>query len=222
MAIFDVDYYDLGFLARALEVIDQPGGPSVVVGSKRGPGVGRHPGPVPAAGDVDVQHHPPLRVRAQGVRHPRDESAAAGRRGGPGATVEVRHRPVRHRARHPGRAGRHAGRRAAGRGGRDPAVAVVDRPPHPPVDRGPGPPAGGAVAGGPAARPRSARAGRRRSPRAKRSTAATSSSAPGGRWRSARPPRPAPGSGRCAPPPCPPMRPDRHRRRGRALSSATT
>ena len=38
MAIFDVDYYDLGFLSRALEVLDQPGGPSVVVGSKRGPG----------------------------------------------------------------------------------------------------------------------------------------------------------------------------------------
>jgi len=38
VAIFDVDYYDLGFLARAMEVIDQPGGPSVVVGSKRGKG----------------------------------------------------------------------------------------------------------------------------------------------------------------------------------------
>ena len=38
VAIFDVDYYDLGFLARALAVLDQPGGPSVVVGSKRGPG----------------------------------------------------------------------------------------------------------------------------------------------------------------------------------------
>lgn len=38
VAIFDVDYYDLGFLGRALEAIDQPGGPAVVVGSKRGPG----------------------------------------------------------------------------------------------------------------------------------------------------------------------------------------
>jgi len=38
VAIFDVDYYDLGFLERALEVIDKPDGPSVVVGAKRGPG----------------------------------------------------------------------------------------------------------------------------------------------------------------------------------------
>jgi hypothetical protein len=38
VAIFDVDYYDLGFLSQALEEIDKPGGPSVVVGSKRGPG----------------------------------------------------------------------------------------------------------------------------------------------------------------------------------------
>jgi len=38
VAIFDVDYYDLGFLDRALEVLDGPGGPSIVVGSKRGPG----------------------------------------------------------------------------------------------------------------------------------------------------------------------------------------
>lgn len=38
VAIFDVDYYDLGFLARAMAVLDQPGGPSVVVGSKRGAG----------------------------------------------------------------------------------------------------------------------------------------------------------------------------------------
>ncbi|MEA2717231.1 MAG: hypothetical protein QOI99_1548 [Actinomycetota bacterium] len=38
VAIFDVDYYDLGFLERALGVLDQPGGPSIVVGSKRGPG----------------------------------------------------------------------------------------------------------------------------------------------------------------------------------------
>jgi glycosyltransferase involved in cell wall biosynthesis len=38
VAIFDVDYYDLGFLSHALEALDQPGGPSIVVGSKRGPG----------------------------------------------------------------------------------------------------------------------------------------------------------------------------------------
>jgi glycosyltransferase involved in cell wall biosynthesis len=38
VAIFDVDYYDLGFLERALEVIDKPDGPSVVVGAKRGVG----------------------------------------------------------------------------------------------------------------------------------------------------------------------------------------
>ena len=120
-------------------------------GQQAGAGIGRHPGPVAAAGDGGVQHDPALRVRAQGARHPRDEGAAARRRGGPGAGVEVRHRPVRHRARHPGRAGRHAGRRAAGGGGRDPSVTVVDRPPHPPLDRGPGPAAGRVVAGGPAA-----------------------------------------------------------------------
>lgn len=34
---FDVDYYDLDFLAAAVGMIAQPGGPSVVVGSKRGP-----------------------------------------------------------------------------------------------------------------------------------------------------------------------------------------
>jgi glycosyltransferase AglD len=38
VAIFDVDYYDLGFLDQALEALDKPEGPSVVVGSKRGPG----------------------------------------------------------------------------------------------------------------------------------------------------------------------------------------
>ena len=37
-AFFDVDYYDLGFLDRAVALIDQPGGPAVVVGSKRGEG----------------------------------------------------------------------------------------------------------------------------------------------------------------------------------------
>ncbi len=34
---FDADYYDLDFLAAAVAMIAQPGGPAVVVGSKRGP-----------------------------------------------------------------------------------------------------------------------------------------------------------------------------------------
>jgi glycosyltransferase involved in cell wall biosynthesis len=38
VAIFDVDYYDLGFLDHALEALDRPDGPSIVVGSKRGKG----------------------------------------------------------------------------------------------------------------------------------------------------------------------------------------
>ncbi len=38
VAIFDVDYYDFQFLDDALELLDQPGGPDVVVGSKRGAG----------------------------------------------------------------------------------------------------------------------------------------------------------------------------------------
>jgi glycosyltransferase AglD len=37
-AFFDVDYFDLGFLDRAVALIDVPGGPAVVVGSKRGEG----------------------------------------------------------------------------------------------------------------------------------------------------------------------------------------
>jgi glycosyltransferase involved in cell wall biosynthesis len=37
-AFFDVDYFDLGFLDRAMALMDEPDGPSVVVGSKRGPG----------------------------------------------------------------------------------------------------------------------------------------------------------------------------------------
>jgi glycosyltransferase involved in cell wall biosynthesis len=37
-AFFDVDYYDLGFLDRAVALMDAAGGPTVVVGSKRGPG----------------------------------------------------------------------------------------------------------------------------------------------------------------------------------------
>jgi len=37
-AFFDVDYFDLGFLDRAIALMDGPDGPSVVVGSKRGPG----------------------------------------------------------------------------------------------------------------------------------------------------------------------------------------
>ncbi len=38
VAIFDVDYYDLGFLATAMQLINQPDGPAVVVGTKRGKG----------------------------------------------------------------------------------------------------------------------------------------------------------------------------------------
>lgn len=38
VAIFDVDYYDFAFLDAALELIEAPEGPDVVVGSKRGAG----------------------------------------------------------------------------------------------------------------------------------------------------------------------------------------
>ncbi len=38
VAFFDVDYYDLGFLDRAMALMEEPGGPSVIVGSKRGAG----------------------------------------------------------------------------------------------------------------------------------------------------------------------------------------
>ena len=38
VAFFDVDYYDLGFLDRAVALMDQIEGPAVVVGSKRGEG----------------------------------------------------------------------------------------------------------------------------------------------------------------------------------------
>jgi glycosyltransferase involved in cell wall biosynthesis len=38
VGIFDVDYYDLAFLDRALEVVDGDGGPAIVVASKRGAG----------------------------------------------------------------------------------------------------------------------------------------------------------------------------------------
>ncbi|HEX3621610.1 MAG TPA: glycosyltransferase family 2 protein [Acidimicrobiales bacterium] len=37
-AFFDVDYFDLEFLDRAMALMEGPDGPSVVVGSKRGPG----------------------------------------------------------------------------------------------------------------------------------------------------------------------------------------
>ncbi len=37
-AFFDVDYFDLGFLDRAVALIEAPGGPTIVVGSKRGEG----------------------------------------------------------------------------------------------------------------------------------------------------------------------------------------
>jgi glycosyltransferase involved in cell wall biosynthesis len=37
-AFFDVDYFDLGFLDRAVALMEVPGGPAVVVGSKRGEG----------------------------------------------------------------------------------------------------------------------------------------------------------------------------------------
>ncbi len=37
-AFFDVDYYDLAFLDGAVALMDGPGGPAVVVGSKRGEG----------------------------------------------------------------------------------------------------------------------------------------------------------------------------------------
>src|SRR5262249_25976349 len=38
VAIFDVDYYDFDFLDRALAMVEDPDGPDVVVGSKRGAG----------------------------------------------------------------------------------------------------------------------------------------------------------------------------------------
>jgi glycosyltransferase involved in cell wall biosynthesis len=38
VVIFDVDYYDFAFLDHAVSVIEQPGGPDIVVGSKRGAG----------------------------------------------------------------------------------------------------------------------------------------------------------------------------------------
>lgn len=38
VAIFDVDYYDLAFLERALDSLEKPDGPSIIVASKRGPG----------------------------------------------------------------------------------------------------------------------------------------------------------------------------------------
>ncbi len=38
VAIFDVDYYDFDFLDQATAAIERPGGPDVVVGSKRGVG----------------------------------------------------------------------------------------------------------------------------------------------------------------------------------------
>jgi glycosyltransferase involved in cell wall biosynthesis len=38
VAFFDVDYYDLAFLDRAVALMDGPTGPAVVVGSKRGEG----------------------------------------------------------------------------------------------------------------------------------------------------------------------------------------
>ncbi len=38
VAIFDVDYYDLNFLEQAVELLDEPDGPTIVVGSKRGEG----------------------------------------------------------------------------------------------------------------------------------------------------------------------------------------
>ena len=37
-AFFDVDYFDLGFLDRAVSLMEAPDGPAVVVGSKRGEG----------------------------------------------------------------------------------------------------------------------------------------------------------------------------------------
>jgi glycosyltransferase involved in cell wall biosynthesis len=37
-AFFDVDYYDLDFLDRAVTMMEEPSGPAVVVGSKRGKG----------------------------------------------------------------------------------------------------------------------------------------------------------------------------------------
>ncbi|MGH9280873.1 MAG: glycosyltransferase family 2 protein [Acidimicrobiales bacterium] len=38
VAVFDVDYYDFDFLDRGVGMIEAPGGPDVVVGSKRGAG----------------------------------------------------------------------------------------------------------------------------------------------------------------------------------------
>lgn len=38
VAIFDVDYYDFEFLDQALAIVESPGGPDIVVGSKRGAG----------------------------------------------------------------------------------------------------------------------------------------------------------------------------------------
>ena len=70
VVIFDVDYYDLGFLDQALAVLERPGGPAIVVGSKRGPGADGHPDVEPPARHLGLLHGPCASASAWACRTP--------------------------------------------------------------------------------------------------------------------------------------------------------
>ena len=105
VANFDADFFDLGFLDAALAGLAVPEGPSIVVGTKRGPG------------SVDTRAWPRRLVTAVfstvlragfglGVSDTHGMKVMRrARRRRPGRGVQARHRPLRHRADPEGRAG---------------------------------------------------------------------------------------------------------------------
>ncbi len=107
---FDVDYYDLAFVADAAARLDEADAPAIVVGSKRA--VGAHDQRTALRRLVTgvftgiLRYGFGLRVSdTHGMKAMRRECGRADRPGLP-----LRHRPVRHRARAAGRAGGAAAR----------------------------------------------------------------------------------------------------------------
>ena len=78
---FDADYFDLDFLDAAVAQVLAPGGPAIVVGSKRGAGATDTRAPLRKVATLGVQHDP---ARASfglvGLRHARHEGDAPRRR----------------------------------------------------------------------------------------------------------------------------------------------
>ena len=105
---FDVDFVDLGFFDRAVEIIAD-GQAAIVVGSKRRAGLRRSARPRPPGGDRGVLRGPAPRIPASGERYPRRQGPAPRSAPAAGAGQPVRRGHLRHRVDHSGRESRARG-----------------------------------------------------------------------------------------------------------------